>query len=59
MQEGMQQGEATVLLHLLKRKFGAGVAAAHRERVRTADAETLRAWSERILTADTIGEVFH
>ena len=59
MQQGMQQGEAAVLLRLLERKFGSGAAAAHRERVRTADAETLLAWSERILTADTIDEVFH
>ena len=59
MQQGRREGEAAVVLRQLERKFGAGVTPAHRERVRTADADTLLEWSERILTAETIDEVIH
>lgn len=58
MQQGMQQGEAKVLLRQLERKYGATVAAAYRERVESASADTLLEWSDRILTAETIGEIF-
>lgn len=54
----MQQGEAA-LLRQLERKFGREAAAACRERVERADAETLPEWSERILTAQTLDEVIH
>lgn len=59
LQQGMQQGEAAVLLRLLERKYGPESAAACRRRLEQADAETLLRWSERILTAETIDEVFH
>ena len=59
MQQGMQQGEAALLLRQLERKFGREAAAACRERVQRADADTLLEWSERILTAETIDEVIH
>jgi predicted transposase YdaD len=58
MQQGMQQGEASVLLRLVERKFGAEAAAAHRERIENADTETLLQWSERILTAASVEELF-
>jgi len=43
---------------LLQRKFGADALAPYRSRVERADPDTLLAWSERILTAATIDEVF-
>ena len=58
MQQGMQQGEAAVLMRQLERRFGPEVAAAWRERVEAADAETLLVWSDRILTASTPEELF-
>ena len=53
-----QQGEAAVLLHLIERKFGTPSQAV-RERVLTADTETLLNWSERILTAESLEAVLH
>jgi len=59
MQQGMQQGEAAVLLRLMERKYGSQAATAHRKQVEQADAQTLLVWSERILTAETVEELFH
>jgi hypothetical protein len=53
---GKQRGEATMLLRLLRHKFG-DLAETTRQRVETADPDTLLTWSERILTADSIEEV--
>ena len=58
MQQGMQQGEAELLLRQVRRKFGPQAAEQHRERVRQADLMTLERWSERILTAATLDELF-
>jgi len=58
LQQGKQQGEAAVLLRQLERKFGVDALAPYRPRVERADPDTLLAWSERILTAATIDEVF-
>ena len=57
VEEGMQQGEAGFLLRLLERRFGP-IDEAIRTRVRSADSQTLLTWGERILTAQTIEEVF-
>jgi predicted transposase/invertase (TIGR01784 family) len=57
-QEGRQEGEAAVLLRLIERKFGPPGEAV-RQRVAAADAETLLAWSERILTAEDLDAVLH
>ncbi len=57
--EGEQKGEASVLLRLIECKFGPEAAEAHRERIERSDAETLLEWSERILTADHVEEIFH
>ena len=57
-EEGMLAGEATVLLHLIERRFGRAAAERCRERIERADAETLLEWSDRILTAGTVEEVF-
>jgi len=72
MQQGLEQGKQLGLQQggvrregligqragLLQRKFGADVLAPYRSRVERADPDTLLAWSERILTAATIDEVF-
>ena len=58
VQQGMQQGEAHILLRLLHVKFG-DIPEEARRRVESADAETLLAWSERILTARSVDEVIH
>ena len=58
MQQGVQQGEVAVLLRQIKRKFGPTVAASFQQRVEQADAETLLVWSERILTAESIDDIF-
>ncbi|WP_295390422.1 transposase [uncultured Thiodictyon sp.] len=55
---GEQRGEATMLLLLLRHKFG-DLADSTRQRVETADPDTLLTWSERILTADSIDEILH
>jgi len=58
-EEGMQRGEAAVLLHLIERRFGPEAAARSRERVEAADADTLLVWSERVLTAESVEDVIH
>ena len=57
-QEGRREGQAAALLRLIKAKFGPEAAVAHRERIEGADSDTLLTWSDRILAADTVGEVF-
>jgi flagellar biosynthesis/type III secretory pathway protein FliH len=59
MQQGMQQGEATIMLRLMARKYGVDVTAAYREQIEKADPETLLEWSERLLFADKIEDIFH
>ena len=58
LQQGQKQGEAAMLLRQLARKFGPAAAETHRPRIEAADAETLLAWSERILDADTPEDIF-
>jgi hypothetical protein len=55
--EGLQEGEATVLLRQIELKFGPPDEAL-RNRVESADSETLLHWSERILTAGTLEQLF-
>jgi hypothetical protein len=59
IEKGYRQGEADLLLWLIEKKFGETSARALRERVESADSDTLRLWSERILTADTPDALFH
>jgi hypothetical protein len=59
IEKGMQQGEATIMLRLMARKYGVDVTAAYREQIEKADAETLLEWSERLLFADKIEDIFH
>lgn len=58
MQQGVQKGEVTVLLRLMERKYGPAATHAHRRRIEQADAETLLEWSDRILTAETVEDMF-
>ncbi len=52
-----QQGEATLLLRQFRSKFGPPDSAVE-ERIESADAEQLLEWGERVLTANTLDEVF-
>jgi predicted transposase/invertase (TIGR01784 family) len=56
-QEGRQEGEARVLLRLLRLKFGP-LTSEVEERVRSTDADRLLEWSERVLTAEQLQDVF-
>jgi hypothetical protein len=58
IEQGRQEGGAALLLRRIERKFGVP-SAALRERINTADPETLLHWSERILTADSVDAVLH
>ena len=57
-QEGRQEGEAAILLRLIDRKFGPPSEMV-RERISSADPETLLRWSDRILTAESLDAVLH
>lgn len=57
VQQGLQQGEAAVLKRLLQRRFGE-IPFIYVQRINQADIETLLYWSERILDAKTLDEVF-
>jgi hypothetical protein len=57
LQEGLREGEAIFLLRLLERRFGP-LTEATQLRVRSAEPERLLAWGERVLTAQTLDEVF-
>jgi len=56
--KGAARGEATILLRQIERKFGRAAMEAHRARIERADAETLLAWSDRILMADRVEDIF-
>jgi predicted transposase YdaD len=56
-QEGRQEGEARILFRLLRFKFGP-LAPEVEERVHSADADRLLEWSERVLTAEQLQDVF-
>lgn len=55
--QGKRQGEATIVLKLLQLKFGA-LDSSTRSRVRRAEPADLERWAQRLLTADTLDEVF-
>jgi predicted transposase YdaD len=56
-QGGVRKGEAIVLLRLLRLKFGE-IPDATRRRIETADADTLLTWSEHVLTAERLDDIF-
>jgi phage baseplate assembly protein W len=53
----LRQGEAAVVLRLLECRFGP-LDETVRQRIQAADAETLLLWGERVLTAQTLADVF-
>jgi predicted transposase/invertase (TIGR01784 family) len=57
-QRGEQRGEAKMLLRLIERKFGPPSEPV-RARITQADPDTLLDWSERILVAQSLDEVWH
>ncbi len=54
---GEARGEAKILLRLLQQKFGT-LSDVILDTVRKANTEQLEAWSDRILAAKTLNEVF-
>jgi hypothetical protein len=56
IRKGRQEGEARILLRQITLKFGPPSEEV-RQRIETADAEALMKWSERILTAQSLGDV--
>jgi len=58
VQQGVQQGKCELLLHQLRRRFGDQITAETELRVGKASAEQLMLWSDRILTAATLRELF-
>jgi len=56
-EEGRQEGEALVVLRQLRSKYGS-LDPEVEERVRSADADRLLRWSERLLTAGNLQDVF-
>ena len=57
IQQGIHQGEAAVITRQLKRRFRQ-VPASYLTRIEQADAETLLSWSDKILDAKSLEEVF-
>ena len=61
MQQGMQQdlleGERTVLLRQIQRKFGT-LPASYRQKIESADVDTLSVWIDAILDAEMLDEIF-
>jgi hypothetical protein len=56
--QGVQLGEATALMRVMRRRFGELPEPA-RQRIESADADTLLEWIERAVTADSIDDVVH
>ena len=57
LEQGRQEGESALLLRQLELRFGP-LSEVDRLKLRTADADTLLRWGERVLTAQTLAEVF-
>ena len=56
--EGVQQGEVVALMRVMRHKFG-DIPEPARQRIESADAETLLEWLDRALVAASIDEVIH
>lgn len=57
LEKGRKEGQANILLKQLEFKFGK-LNSKDRKRVQSADSKTLLNWGERILTANTMAEIF-
>ncbi len=55
--EGRAEGEALVLKRLMQLKFGP-IPENYQDKIQQADADTLLLWSERVLTAATMQDIF-
>ena len=58
MQQGVHKGEAITLRRLVTKKFGS-VPKSVEERIEKANSDTLLEWSENVLSAETVEDVFH
>ena len=58
LEEGMQQGEACLLLRMIEQKFGRQPEI-RRKQIRNADVETLDKWSELLFAAKTVEDILH
>jgi hypothetical protein len=58
IEQGRQQGAQGVLLRMLRRRFGVEVDAHIEQRIAAASVERIEAWSERVLSATTLAELF-
>ncbi len=56
-EEGIQKGEIIILRRLLSRRFGA-IPAWTEDRLNQAEEKDLEIWSDRILEANTLDEIF-
>ena len=57
VRKGRIEGEATLLLRQLERRFGS-ISTVIRQRITNTDAETLLIYGERILDAQSLDEIF-
>lgn len=57
-EEGLQQGEATILKQLLQHRFGQ-LPVSYTQLIANADAKTLLEWAAKVLDAKTLEDVFN
>ena len=57
IEKGLQKGEAVILLRLIRLKFGEPDSATV-NRVQSADTDQLAIWSERLLSAQSLADIF-
>jgi hypothetical protein len=58
LQQGEQQGERKVLLRLLRKRFGKEVDREIEQRLAAGSVDQLDVWTDRVLSAATLGELF-
>jgi predicted transposase/invertase (TIGR01784 family) len=58
IEQGIQQGERRLLLHQLRKRFGAQVNADTELRLASATPEQIALWADRVLSAATLAELF-
>jgi hypothetical protein len=56
-ERGEKKGQAEVILRLIEHKHGA-ISEDVKERFLSADVDQLRLWTDRILTAESLGDIF-
>lgn len=58
VRQGLEQGERKVLLRQLRRRFGAQIDDDIEQSVARASAEQIEIWTDRVLSAATLAEIF-